>query len=323
MRETCNINIALDMTAERPGWRDELGQQLPSADLGEQEVLPLTGDVDVVTDNRGAIHREKKANRDADDDVTSVNSASSKSSKTVTFVLPGSASQISNKNGTDGSDAASDTTVSDNTALRGLDMASLPMCADGGVDYTMRRPLSCVSAPALRTGWMHGLRTRGSMSYKRQVPGRYFPPLSSHNKRSDRIVRDGTPKLQPTCSGYAQMMRSSSVRGRCDSRVVLKSKAVSGRDWSRPRYNSAGVAGALPRYANRPYSSVTESLFSIKFRDPEESAYDPSSEMTSDYYTIEKLYLFPKRTTRTRLQSDIACLQGESKLLHVRQSRDV
>ena len=311
------------MTAERSCLRDESRQHQSSADLGEQEIMPHTADVDVVADNLGTLHPVPKGNGNGDDDDTSVRSASSKSSKTVTFVLPGSASQISNKNGTDGSDAASDDTVSDNTSLRGLDMASLPMCADGGVDYTMRRPLSCVSAPALRTGWMHGLRTRGSMSYKRQVPGRYFPPLSSHDKRSDRIVRDGAPKLQPTCSGYAKMMRSSSVRGRCDSRVVLKSKAVHGHDWARPRYHSAGVTSTVPRYANRPYSSVTESLFSIKFRDPEESAYDPSSEMTSDYYTIEKLYLFPKRTTRTRLQSDIACLQGESKLLHVRQSRDM
>lgn len=336
MREVCKINIDLNMTAENRCLPEKLAQRPLSIQSVGQDILSSTDnvniptdDVNVATDYRGAIHPEKKCSGDDDDDDddSCALSVSSKSSKTVTFMLPGSDSQVGNNdsndnNGTDGSEAVSDNTVSDNTALRGIDMASLPTCVDGsgGVDYTMRRPFSCVSAPALRTGWLHGLRTRGSMSNKRRVPGRYFPPLSGH-KRSDRVPRDGTPRLQPTCSGYTKM-HSSAVRGCCDSRVVVKSKAVLGRDWTRPRYHSAGVDGLRTSYADRPHAIGPDPLFSIKFRDPDVPLYDPSSEMTSDYYTIEKLYLFPKKTSRTRLHSDIACLQGQSKLLHVRMSRD-
>ena len=322
MRDVFKIDIDLSIATEDPVMVDKSTQlKLTDHSLQQEDTAPHSGDVTLARQPEKKSSNDDNNDNDAEHssdnkvDDSRAGSVSSKSSKTVAFTLPSDNHDV---NGTDESEAVSDNSVSDNTAMQGIDVTSLPTCVDGGIDYCMRRPYSCVAAPVTRTGWLHGLLTRGTMSTKRRVPGRYFPPLSGHHCR---VERDSTPRLQPTCSGYVKT-HSAAVRERCDSRVVLKSHAVSVRDSTRPRYHSAGVIDLRTTYPARSQSFAPDTLFSIKFRDPDVPVYDPSSEITSDYYTIEKLYLFPRNTIRTRLQTDIACLHGQSKLLHMRMSRD-
>lgn len=161
-----------------------------------------------------------------------------------------------------------------------------------------------------------GLPPRATLRKQKQIPGRFFPAPSLSD---DQKLFLKTSKIRPhnrcyTANGYVNVNLGPVPHKRQNTagpNKVMKGKSANSKKNS--------VSSSLQEEA--------EGVYTFNFRDEEHSSnyYDPTSELRSDYYTVERVVPI-YQTRKVNFPGDNqfqGMLEGTSKTLHEREETPV
>lgn len=158
---------------------------------------------------------------------------------------------------------------------------------------------------------------RPPMSRGKQIPGRFFPkPTLTEEQRAQlEFFKMAKPRK-------ASSLHSSSPPHQADSageRVFDSSDSVSRMDRQHsPSFNQRIARTRQQLHRDRP--ELRSEVFAICFKqDLDTTAYDPNSELHSDYYSIKRLKMPVVRLGRpvkTNIDDFAVVLRGQRKHLH-------
>ena len=192
-------------------------------------------------------------------------------------------------------------------------------------------------------GSFSSMRNRGSMTTVKQIPGRFFPMATSLDEKRRALQdtlkqsRQSRVKSAPVVPNHGNFPRKSQKKEYCNGKASF-SNDTSGIATPRSSLLKRDTTNCVQNKQKNTfwdnYETKTDT-FSITFRDTDTPTYDPVHLGKTDTYSASKLpnavqynnvgsvnsyrSYAPTVTVRQSSQEFLGCLEGTSKMLHVKK----